>query len=299
MPEFITLLITSCNRAAQLRENLELIFAQDYPRSLFEVVVMDDASTDGTWPLLTGLASGGRHKNLRTLRNERNLGIVSCRQELFKQISPRSGLALVMDDDVSLPGGFLSALAAYMEKDQRIGALGPRVVYKNDPERAAHYPNFVNFVTGFYSSKDPSEAMDCDWLISCCLALRKEALDRTGGFDVSFVNSHEEADLCLRIKSLGYRVVYQPHLCVKHDIAEKKRKIDRFYYMYRNKFLVIRKNFPFPWKVTATLAVLFLGFPKYLLESVVFNRGVVLSEWKTVSLAVLDGLRGRGGRFTA
>ena len=202
----------------------------------------------------------------------------------------------MVDDDVSLPGNYLSALAAYMAKNPDVGALGPGVVYKNAPDRMAHYPNFVDPVTGLYSSRNVSGETDCDWLISCCLALRVNALKKAGGLDGSFINSHEEVDLCLRIKSADYRVVYYPALKAEHDIPENVRKIGRLYYLYRNKFLVIRKNFPFPWKATATLTALFLGFPKYLLESVVYNRGIVPAELKTITRAVLDGLRGRGGR---
>lgn len=296
MPEFISVLINSYNRAEQLRGNLELVFLQDYPADLFEIVVMDDASTDGTWAMLSGLAAGGRH-NLRIMRNEKNLEIVGCRSKLFANRSPRSKVAMLLDDDVSMGPDCLSKMAAYLDGHPEVGALGPRVVYAKKPGRTAHYPNFVNRFTGFYSSREVSEITNCDWLIACCLALRGDALGRAGGFDGEFINSHEEVDLCLKIKSLGYRVVYYPLATVRHDIGESKRKINRLYYLYRNKFLVIRKNFPFPWKVTATAAAVFLGFPKYIFESVRYNRGVVFSELKTITMAVLDGLRGRGGRF--
>ncbi len=297
MPEFISVLINSYNRAEQLRGNLELVFLQDYPADLFEIVVMDDASTDGTWEMLSGLAAGGQHPNLRIMRNDSNLEIVGCRQKLFQNLSPRSTVAILLDDDVSLPPGCLGKMAAYLGEHPEVGALGPRVVYAKNPDRTAHYPNFVNRFTGFYSSREVSEITDCDWLIACCLALRVEALARTAGLDIGFVNSHEEVDLCLRIKALGYKVVYYPLVKVRHDIGESKRKINRLYYLYRNKFLVIRKNFPFPWKVTATAAAVFLGFPKYIFESVLYNRGAVFSELKTITMAVLDGLLGRGGKF--
>jgi len=297
MSSKISILIYSYNRAEEFRSNLELVLAQKYPSELFEVVAMDDASTDGTWEMLSGLASGGKHKNLRILRNTVNLDIAGCRQELFRNISPESELVLLMDDDVALPEKFLADIAGFMENDPDAGAMGPRVVYAKDPAKTAHFPNFVNSVTGFYTSREVSAATDCDWLIACCVCFRRQALEKAGGFDVSFVSSHQEVDLCLKIKAAGCRIVYNPGLVVTHDIAEKKRKPGRLYYLYRNKFLVIRKNFNFPWNVTATLAALFLGFPKYVLDSLACNRGVNIVELRLIVRAVADGLRGRDGRM--
>lgn len=297
MPSKISVLLYSHNRAEQFRANLELVLAQSYPAEDFEVLAMDDASGDGTWEMLTALAAGGKRANLRVLRNSVNLDIAGCRAELHKNISPESSLVLLMDDDVTLPPDFLSWAAAYMQANPGVGAMGPKAVYLKDPSRTAHYPNFVNPVTGFYSSREVARPTDCDWLIACCVCFRREALERAGGFDASFVSSHEEVDLCLKIKAAGYRVVYNPEKTVAHDIAEKKRKAGRLYYLYRNKFLVIKKNFRFPWNITATLAALCLGFPKYVLESLAHNRGVNAAELMTISKAVLDGLRGRGGRL--
>ncbi|PKM98689.1 MAG: hypothetical protein CVU79_02200 [Elusimicrobia bacterium HGW-Elusimicrobia-3] len=297
MASKISVLLYSHNRAEQFRANLELVLAQSYPAEDFEVLAMDDASGDGTWAMLTAIAASGERGNLRILRNSSNLDIGGCRAELYRNISPESSLVLLMDDDVALPPDFLSWAAAYMAANPGVGALGPRVVYHKDPSRPAHYPNFVSPVTGFYSSRGADAATDCDWLIACCVCFRREALAQAGGFDASFVSSHEEVDLCLKIKAAGYRVVYDPERTVTHDIAEKKRKSDRLYYLYRNKFLVIRKNFRLPWNITATLAILFLGFPRYIADSLVQNRGVNAAELRTIVKAVFDGLRGRGGKL--
>ena len=297
MSKFLSVIIHTYNREEVFLYNLRTVLAQDYPDDRFEIILMDDASSDGTWMALSGLAAAGARGNLRIIRNEKNLEIVGCRHKLLAELSPKSDLVVLLDDDVSLPVNFLSEISGFMEKYPDIGALGPRVVYAKTPGRTAHEANFVNRVTGFYSSKDASTATDCDWLIACCLTMRADALRGAGGFDPSFVNSHEEVDLCLKMKSLGYRVVYYPGLVVSHDIGEKKRKIERLYYLYRNKFLVIKKNFRFPWRLTATLANLCLGFPKYILESIIFNKRLVPGEVALITKAVYHGLIGRTGRL--
>ena len=297
MAKFLSVIIHTYNREEIFFENLRTVLAQDYPDDRFEIILMDDASSDGTWTVISRLAASGARKNLRIIRNEKNLEIVGCRHKLLEEISPKSDLVVLLDDDVSLPENFISEISGFMEKHPDIGALGPRVVYSKNQGRTAHEANFVNRVTGFYSSMDASTATDCDWVIACCLTMRVAALRGAGGFDASFVNSHEEVDLCLKMKSLGYRVVYYPLLVVTHDIGEKKRKIERLYYLYRNKFLVIKKNFRFPWRLTATLANLCLGFPKYILESMIFNKRLVPGELALIARAVYDGLIGRTGRL--
>jgi predicted glycosyltransferase involved in capsule biosynthesis len=65
-----------------------------------------------------------------------------------------------------------------------------------------------------------------------CLMIRRTIFERLDGFDESFVNGHEDMDLCLRVRQMGYKVMYCPESVITHFEARTKRLIglDNFHY---------------------------------------------------------------------
>ncbi len=57
---------------------------------------------------------------------------------------------------------------------------------------------------------------DADWLIGACLCVRREAFAAVHGFDERFFLYGEDADLCLRLRDCGGRVVYDPSVVAVH-----------------------------------------------------------------------------------
>jgi hypothetical protein len=207
---------------------------------------------------------------------------------LEKKISPEAEFVCFIDDDAELPAAALSWLAGFLRDNPGAGAAGPRIAVMSDPGVAAHKANFVS-LAGRYSEKDSSTPLDCDWLNSTCLMVRASALSQSGGFYAGFYTAHEEVDLCLRLKKAGWRVVYLPGITVLHDIIPGRTKRERLYYLYRNKFLIFRRNFGFLRCLTASLGTLVFGLPKYLLESLKFHGKIVPSEIREILRAVKDG----------
>lgn len=105
----ISVMVPVYNSKNYLRECLDSIFSQDYDN--FEVVVSDDASTDGGQEILKEYAMA--HKNMVLLLNEKNLGITdNCDQAL--QSCDGDYIVLFAGDDVMLPGK-LSMQVSFME----------------------------------------------------------------------------------------------------------------------------------------------------------------------------------------
>jgi len=97
----ITFLVFTYQHAKFIRETLESAFAQTY--SPLEIVVSDDASTDGSWDLIREAAAAYRGPHQIVLnRNERNLGIGAHLNRCFRMC--RGEIIVQADgDDVSLP----------------------------------------------------------------------------------------------------------------------------------------------------------------------------------------------------
>ena len=69
--------------------------------------------------------------------------------------------------------------------------------------------------------------MELDWVSGACMLVRREAFDRVGGFDPRFFLYWEDADLCRRMRSNGYRVRYHPSARVAHTVGQSSRTARR------------------------------------------------------------------------
>ncbi|KAF0126998.1 MAG: glycosyl transferase family protein [Elusimicrobia bacterium] len=299
----LSVLICTRNRREKLGRTLASLLAQEYPAERMDLVLLDDASDDGSAAAADGLlgafaAAGWR--GARLLRNPSRADIARGRERLQGELAGESAYALYLDDDVVLPPGLVSSLISGAERDPSLGVAGPRLCFLSGPDRTAHCANFVGRFTGRYREKDAAVPLDCDWLNSSCLLIRTGALRKSGGFCGSYVTAHEEVDFCLGAGLAGFRVRYFPAVRVLHDIDIKSPKKERLYYLYRNKLWVIRRNFSFPLKALQLAFLLLGGTPLHILDSLRRNGGVDPPELALILKAAVAGAFGpvpRRGRL--
>ena len=234
---------------------------------------------------------------LAFIENEENYGVYTSRDELLKRVGGHSQFVLSIDDDVILPPQFLIRFLPLFDRDKSIGVIGPRIVYDDILSETAHGAGFVNKWLGRYTTKDARTVVECDYVIGCCMLIKKEVFDTIGGFDRDYYTSHGEVDFCLRAKNKGFKVLYDPSVVVRHRVDKGgTRNIERLYYVYRNKLLVIKKNFLIPQKWTALFIHFLLWFPKAIIDSIRFNKNLEYEEIKIIIRAMLDGWLNRFGK---
>lgn len=107
----ISVYMASKNRRSLLKRAMESVLSQDYPN--FELVVVDDGSTDDTPELLQQYQQ--QHQNLRFIRNEQSVGVARARNMAIEAAQGEfiSGLD---DDDYFMPSRLKSLMAAYDER---------------------------------------------------------------------------------------------------------------------------------------------------------------------------------------
>jgi GT2 family glycosyltransferase len=226
-----------------------------------------------------------------------NLGAFSSRDELFKLVRNDAQYILSIDDDVILPPELLKESLPIFAEDNWIGIIGPRTVYDDTPSETAHGAGFINWWLGHYSTKDTREPVECDYVIGCCMLIRKSVIDEFGGFDHDYYTSHGEVDLCLKAKKKGYKIIFQPGVSVRHRVEKGGTKTpERVYYVFRNKLFVIKKNAPLPQKWISLALYSLFWLPKGILDSIIRNRGTNSQEIKTILTGMMDGWLGRGGK---
>lgn len=208
----ISIVITLHNKAHFTQKCLESVYLNTEP--CYELIIIDDCSTDETEHLLSGI------ENIRIFRNETNSGIIKSRN---KAIGLALGRFIVfLDNDIIVTEKWLEPLVACM-KDEHVGAVGPRLIYPDGTLKEAGGIIWADGSTSHFGRGDGSAkprynyVRPVDFCSGVALIVRKDLLNSLGGFDSRYEPGHyEDTDLCLSIWVEGYRVMYQPQSLVIH-----------------------------------------------------------------------------------
>jgi glycosyltransferase involved in cell wall biosynthesis len=197
----VAVVVATRNRARLLPRLVRALAGQDLVAP-FELVVVDDGSTDDTATVLAGLA-GGDHR-ICVERLSRSHGPAAARNVGWRRAS--ATLVAFTDDDCVPHAGWLRALTA--------GAASADIVQGRtapDPEQLARFGPFshtisVDSESGHYET--------------CNVAYSRLWLEKLGGFDESFRwPMGEDVDLGLRARALGARTTFRSDALVHHDVS--------------------------------------------------------------------------------
>ena len=192
-------------------------------RGDFELVIVDNASTDGTVEYLEAQTD----PRLHIIFNDRNAGFAAgCNQGA----RAATGAVLVfLNNDTEVTPGWLEPLLEALA-EPGTGIAGSRLLFADGTIQHAGLavsrdgiPRHIyrGFPAGWPAANKPREFQA---VTGACLAIRKELFDSAGGFDESYENGIEDIDLCFRVRRLGLKVVYRPESVVYHlECASKNR----------------------------------------------------------------------------
>ncbi len=212
----ISVLVPAYNEFAHTVACLQSIAAAP-PARAFEVVLADDASYDPDMERFAAVP------NLRRLRQPRNLGFVRNCNAAFAQC--RGEYVLLLNNDAQVLPGAIDRLAAALDENADVAAVGPKLLYPGGRlQEAGCYirPCGESTMVGLFA--DPEEGGFCrDRDVTYCsgaaLMLRRADVGATL-FDETFQPAYcEDADLCLRLIAAGRRVRYVHASQVVHHLS--------------------------------------------------------------------------------
>jgi len=298
IPPNVSIFIPTFNDLIDLLPCLKSIQNIDYPKDKIEIVVWDNASSDGTGEAVRHLFSELRSAgwaDLKLIEWSKNEGAYIPYNLALKHLSPQSQYILGLDADVELSENVLVDLIDAAQKD-RVAVVGARSVYFDNPSLTSHGAGFVNQWTGFYGEKDPDTSIECDYIIGCCWLLHRGVFEELGGFDPDYYINHWEVDYCLRAKSKGFRILYEPKAVARHKILpEGTLNPGRIHYLYRNKIMLIKKTFQPARKWVALTCNFTFGLPKAIGGSFMRHKGYDHAEMKAILRGIRDGWLNRTG----
>jgi len=214
----ISVVICTHNRGFYLRKAITSVLAQDMPASEYELIIIDNKSTDDTAQVVASFAAA----NVRYI-HEPQLGLCFARNTGW--YSAAGTYVAYLDDDAIAEPGWLASISAAFASDPATGVVGGKVEPIWESERPTWISDNVSFsLTIVDWSTTPKFIPDVrvEWLVGANFAVSKAILAEIGGFEPrlgrtgSNMLSGEEVFLQRQILERGYKCYYHPGMAVRH-----------------------------------------------------------------------------------
>ena len=224
----VTVLLTTWNTREMTLEAIRSV-EKKTEGITYEVIVVDDASDDGTAEALRL-----EFPHVRVIVSPHNLGFV--RANNLGASSARGRHLFLLNTDTLLVNNAIAVLSRYLDEHPDVGACGgmllnrdmtPQVSYGNEPSlpQAAVDAFFLNDLLpnagfpqrGIVPRFPCAGTIDVDYITGADLMIQRSIVDSIGLFDELFREYCEETDLCRRVRTVaGKRVVFVPDASVMH-----------------------------------------------------------------------------------
>jgi O-antigen biosynthesis protein len=184
------------------------------------------------------------------IRIEQNAGCAGGNNIAARQA--RGEILFFLNPDTEVRSDCIRLLAEAMTSDPQVGAAGAKI-YWPGTRRIQHaggvlYPNAVSnhFGKGEEDTGQDDVAREVDYVTGAAIAVRRDVFESIGGFDEDFFPAYyEEADLCARIRSLSYKILYVPGALLEHHeavtLGPATRRFRRLYHRMRLRYVL--KNY--------------------------------------------------------
>ncbi|MDR1323200.1 MAG: glycosyltransferase family 2 protein [Candidatus Margulisbacteria bacterium] len=254
----LSIIIVSWNVKDLLERTIAAVL-QNPPCSAYEIIVVDNASSDGSADLMAA-----KFPQVKLIRSPQNIGFAAGNNLGFRQATGE--YLLCLNPDTEMHAGALDFIIDAFDRDARLGALGVKLLNsdgslqlscKSFPAADTILYNASGLDALFPKSKifgkynmswfKHDREIEVDQPMGAALALRRSALDQVGVYDERYFMYFDEVDLCWRLKQAGWKIKFFPQVCVTHHWAQSTKqalfKMNKQWYISFQKYLVKNKHY--------------------------------------------------------
>ena len=235
----ISVIIPTYNRDFLLKKTIASLLVVDYPASQFEVLIMDNASTDSTREIVEGIVCSNQRYHFKHIYVPEP-GLLSGRHRGAKEA--KSDLLVFIDDDIEVNKGWLLAIFETF-KNSKVCIVGGRSL----PYYELEQPPWLNLFWTYKGEIKMCAALslidfgekcmniDPRFIWGLNFAIRKQTLFDLGGFHPDCLPKHlqryqgdGETGLSFKAKQRGIVSAYQPKAVVHHHIPRQRLTLEYF-----------------------------------------------------------------------
>ncbi|MFX0199678.1 MAG: glycosyltransferase [Candidatus Hodarchaeota archaeon] len=237
----VSIIIPTRDKADQLKQCIESIESETTYRN-FEIIIVDNASTE---PELLEYLGASLHQVIQ-YSEEFNFSKINN----FAASHAKGEYLLFLNSDTRvISPEWLEAMLEHSQREE-VGIVGAKLLYPNGSIQHAgvvvernwvrHIHRFNNpYEHGYYGMADVVRGLNV--VTGACLMVQKSVFQEVGGFEENLPVVYNDVDLCLKVRSRGYLVVYTPYALLYHyegmsrwgNIHSKVDSIDFFYLRWK------------------------------------------------------------------
>ena len=253
----------------------------------FEVVVVDNASTDGSADIVAQ-----RFPDYRLLALESNVGFAAGNNAGARGAT--ADYLVFLNNDTEVEPGWLAALVAPVERDPSIGLVTSQILFMDDPERVDSAGDGYLRCGGAFKhrhgqlSEGRSGEIEVFGACGAGFLIRRGLFERLGGFDEDFFMVYEDVDLSYRARLLGSRCVLARAAVVRHAGSASLGRVSPRAVFYG------QRNLEWTWIKNSPPSILWRSLPSHIVYDLAglaaYARMGQLGPWLRGKLAAVSGL---------
>jgi N-acetylglucosaminyl-diphospho-decaprenol L-rhamnosyltransferase len=287
MAEVVLSIIIATYNARELLANCLRSIAQNPPKEAYEVIVVDDASIDGTSEMVRA-----HFPEVRLLRNEVNRHYAFSNNRAFE--CARGEYFLLLNNDTIVLPDALDRMIAFLREHSDAGAVGSKLLNEDGSVQwsVKSLPNPGSALFGARSpltrlfpnnpfsrhhllhlDRDMTTPFAAGYVSRAAVMIPRHIIERVGGLDRR-LSYHVDADYCRRIANLGYKSYYLPTATIIHlehrggTMVSLRRRFRSLVEFHVGSYIYYRKHVQrSPWSPMHIIVVLGLS-ARFLLSIV-------------------------------
>jgi GT2 family glycosyltransferase len=256
----VSIVIPTWDNKDILRNCVTSLLDSSYPS--YEIIVVDNGSTDGSSEMIASEFSG-----VRLIRSQRNLGFAAgCNLGIR---NTKGEMIALFNDDARVKRTWLTNLVNRFLNESDVCAASGVILYDSPGDIVWSAGAKIDPITGIDWRVGEggilaqlSRNNDIDYVSGCALLFPKRLISRVGMLNENYFLYCEELDWILSAKRLGYKCVVEPSAIVWHKASATRRKmpLKGYYYQMRGLFRIYFKHFPLRYLISSLIFQL-LVFP--------------------------------------
>lgn len=210
-----SIVILTHNQLEYTKKCIESIFT--HTKEPFELIVVDNGSTDGTIEYLETEVGGGRTEDgdrkadirVRIIKNRENLGFAAGNNQ--GMAAARGNYIHLMNNDIVVTPGWLDRMVSCAERDPKIGIVGPMSNYVSGPQLVENVPYNMESLEGLddfaakFSDQYDSKTQRILRVVGFCMLIKRAVINKIGGMDSRYgLGNFEDDDFSLRATLAGF-----------------------------------------------------------------------------------------------
>jgi GT2 family glycosyltransferase len=225
----LSIVIVNYNTKQLLDDCLQSLYAADEPSGGLEIIVVDNASFDGSAEMVRN-----KYPAVKLVACQENLGY-SAGNNRGTAVA-QGGTVLFLNSDTRVSKKALTQPLSYLEQHPEAGAVTVRLIYpdgKRDPDNhrgfptpwnafchfsglSKLFPNTPRYNGYFQSYANFTETHPVDVIAGSFMMMPLNLCRELNGWDETYFFYGEDIDFCYRIRQAGYQIIYYPHVEVLH-----------------------------------------------------------------------------------